>query len=482
VPGPSASTIASSTRLPSSRDRAPGEASLLWVVWLTYGSFYFCRVNIGATLKSLEGDLHIDKGDIGLILGGLKLAYGIGQLLNGQLAERIPPRRMLAIGMFGSALLNVCFGFGTAFYFLLFVWACNGYAQSLGWTPCVRVLANWVPPIRRGRAMGFIATGFQLMGVFSLALAGFAVENLGWQWAFFLPAVLLAGGGVFMLVFLRESPEGPPNSPQRRRGAEKTLDGIQKSEVRSQKSEVPDPEGRNPEPRTPNPEPATQPTQPTQQVTTHNSPAARVPAPFIDTLRDTLSNPALWVLALALFLLDACRYGFIDWGVTHLIEVQGDRVQVGSIKMGILPLGGIAGALWSGWATDRFFGGRRAPVICLLLGLLGVFTLAYDAVARVSLTGTLVMLAIIGFCIFGAQILLVGTAPADLARRGTAAAAAGFVNFMGYMGAFGGDIVTGTVVKYHGWESAIYIWAGWAFGAAVLSALLWNARSVKDEG
>lgn len=445
--------------------------SLLWVVWLTYGSFYFCRVNIGATLKSLEGDLHIDKGDIGLILGGLKLAYGLGQLLNGQLAERIPPRRMLAIGMFGSALLNVCFGFGTAFYFLLFVWACNGYAQSLGWTPCVRVIANWVPPIRRGRAMGFIATGFQLMGVIALALAGFAVENLGWQWAFFLPAVLLAGGGIFMLVFLRESPEGRPSSPQRRRDAGKTLDEIQKSEVRSQKSEVPDPEGRNPELST----------HTTHSSVQHGS-SPRVPAPFIDTLRNTLANPALWVLAMALFLLDACRYGFIDWGVTHLIEVQGDRVQASSIKMGILPLGGIAGALWSGWATDRFFGGRRAPVICLLLGLLGVFTLAYDAVARVSLTGTLVMLAIIGFCIFGAQILLVGTAPADLARQGTAAAAAGFVNFMGYMGAFGGDIVTGTVVKNHGWESAIYIWAGWAFGAAVLSALLWNARSSKDEG
>jgi len=32
-------------------------------------------------------------------------------------------------------------------------------------------------------------------------------------------------------------------------------------------------------------------------------------------------------------------------------------------------------------------------------------------------------------------VLLVGTFPVDLARRGTAAAAVGFVNFMGYMGA-----------------------------------------------
>ena len=50
------------------------------------------------------------------------------------------------------------------------------------------------------------------------------------------------------------------------------------------------------------------------------------------------------------------------------------------------------------------------------------------------------MLVVIGFCIYGPQVLLVGTAPADLAHRGTSAAAAGFVNFLGYMGAATGDV------------------------------------------
>ena len=55
----------------------------------------------------------------------------------------------------------------------------------------------------------------------------------------------------------------------------------------------------------------------------------------------------------------------------------------------------------------------------------------------------MLILFCIGFCIFGPQVLLVGTLPVDLARRGTAAAAAGFVNFMGYMGAAAGDKMTG---------------------------------------
>jgi OPA family glycerol-3-phosphate transporter-like MFS transporter len=88
-----------------------------------------------------------------------------------------------------------------------------------------------------------------------------------------------------------------------------------------------------------------------------------------------------------------------------------------------------------------------------------------------------VLLVLIGFCIFGPQVLLVGTAPADLARRGTAAAAAGFVNFMGYMGAFAGDWVTGHVVDRYGWEIAVRFWAGWAIAAALAAACLWRVKA-----
>jgi hypothetical protein len=77
--------------------------------------------------------------------------------------------------------------------------------------------------------------------------------------------------------------------------------------------------------------------------------------------------------------------------------------------------------------------------------------------------------------------LLVGTAPADLAHRGTSAAAAGFVNFMGYMGAATGDVVTGyySAPEHGGWETAIYIWAGWAFAGSVITAVMWNTTSRK---
>jgi sugar phosphate permease len=403
-----------STPVPSAAD----SGTVLWVIWLTYGSFYFCRQNISAAVPGLK-DSGLNPVEIGWILGALKIAYAIGQLVNGQLAERIPARWLLAIGMLGSAALNVVFGLAEGLYFLIFIWAMNGYCQALGWTPCVRVAANWFPAAHRGRALGILGTSYQFMASATFVVAGAAVHWFGWRAAFYVPAALLAASAIHMLVFLRESP----------------CEGDVEQNAPSQ-------------------------------------PAA--PSRVVENILVTLTNPALWVLAVTLFLLDACRYFFTDWGLAHLQEVQPSSVLVSAIKYAVLPAGGIVGALFGGWATDRYFGSRRAPVICMLLLLLAALIVAYDIVSEASAAATVVLLVGIGFAIFGSQVLLVGTAPADMARLGTAAAAAGFVNFMGYMGAFSGDLVTGYLKHHYNWQSAIQVWAACALVAAGVVATLWR--------
>lgn len=419
----------------SSRKTGTGESTVLWTVWFTYGAFYFCRTNISAAIPGLKesvdaGGLGLTATQIGYILGATKIAYAIGQLLNGQLSEQLSPRKMLAIGMLATAVLNVLFGFGTALYFLIFIWACNGLSQSLGWTPCVRVLANWFPVNRRGRIIGFVGTGYQATAVATYLVAGFSADQFGWRGALWVPAGLMVAAAIGMLLLLEEKP--------------RTVDGKSADDL-----------------------PDSAPTSPANDP--RNS--------FAQNLLLTISNPSLWILGISLGLLNASRYGFLDWGLTHLKEVQDTGVGIAALKYAVLPAGAIAGAYLAGWATDRFFGSRRAPVTCILLVTLGVLSLAYDAVARVSVPATMLLLVVIGFCIYGPQVLLVGTAPADLARKGTSAAAAGFVNCMGYVGAASGDYFTGRSLDTYGWQRTIYLWACWAFAAAIAAGLLWKAKS-----
>jgi len=399
---------------------------VLWVVWLTYGSFYFCRNNLGVAVPGISAELGFTKAQMGTVLMALKLAYGVGQFINGQLAERFPPRRLLALGLLASAGLNVLFGWATALYFMTFIWACNGYVQALGWAPCVRVTANWFPIERRGRAMGIIGTGYQLGGALTFVVAGWAADTFGWRGALFVPSALLVASAAHMWWLLEEAPGANGAAANARRATPATGASV----------------GQN--------------------------------------LAVTLSNPWLWFVAVTLGLLDSCRYGYTDWGVTHLTEIQKSSVSSAAFKYAVLPFGGIAGAYLAGWATDRWFGGRRVPVIAALLGVLALITFAYDTVIGWGLAASIVTLFLVGFCIFGPQVLLVGTLPADLARRGTAAAAAGFVNFMGYMGAAAGNQLTGQLAQDRGWPVAVRFWAGCALAGALIIACLWQVERQRN--
>lgn len=404
-----------------------GGSFTIWVILVTYGSFYFCRTNISAAIPGIEKEFELTKTQIGFILGSLKIAYGIGQFVNGQLAERISPRKLLTIGMLMSAGLNVVFGFGTGLYFLVFVWACNGYFQALGWTPCMRVAANWCPPQTRGKSIGIIGTGYQATAALTFIVSGFAADYFGWRGALFVPAGILTLSCIHMLFFLNETP------------AESTA------------------------------------------AAADEEPAKVAQPSFRDTIKVTITNPALWILAVALGLLNACRYGFLDWGLPFLVETTGESVSKAALKYAILPIGGILGSYLAGWMTDRFFGGRRAPLICMLLLVLCGLTLVFYSVVNIGMIPALIVLVCTGFAIYGPQVLLVGTAAIDLAKSGTPAAAVGLVNFMGYMGAFAGDQVTGWVVDNFDWSAALGFWAACALTGAAVVSLLWNRRPATVE-
>jgi OPA family glycerol-3-phosphate transporter-like MFS transporter len=421
----------------------------LLVVWVTYGTFYFCRVNIGPARTAIQADVHVTALEIGFVLGAIKLGYAIGQLVNGQLVERFGAKRIVLLGMFGSAAATLVFasckaiggvpaGFADALSSLLgrtvspmaallvLVAFANGYFQAGGWPPTVKVMSNWFSAEQRGRMMGVIGTSYQLGSAVTIFAAGLLITAFGGDWraAFVVPAALLAASGVHTLVRLRERPEGGG--------------------------------GAGPE-------------------TGKAAPPERVHAGSV--LWATVTNGRIWILAFGLFGLDLVRYGFLDWAPGQLQEAHHSGVTGAALKASVLPLAGALGALVSGWMSDRFFGSRRAPVITIMLVLVGVLTLLYVPLVRAGWLPTVGCLALIGFFLYGAQILLVGTAAQDFAKHGTSAAAAGFVDFTGSMGAFGGDIVTGYFRQTYGWDGAIRFWAVAALAAALLVAVLWRAKA-----
>ncbi|HLK38064.1 MAG TPA: MFS transporter [Polyangiaceae bacterium] len=449
-------TVAATPRedsLPAMRART------LFVLWTTYGSFYFCRANVGQAVKSMRADLGYTALQMGFVLGAAKLGYAAGQFVNGQLTERFGARRILGIGMVGSSAATALFALapelaassvggwlgapvravarafgadlstGGPLALMVLLAFLNGWFQAGGWPPCVKVAANWFPVEHRGRTMGILGTSYTVGSALAMLAVGALLRANGnaWRIAFVLPAVILTLSAIHTST-LRERPPGPAtHDPQRAQAA----------------------------------------------------PAARLS--IGEALAATFGNPRIWILALGLFGLDAVRYGFLDWAPSQLADMQGSDVFAASLKTAVFPLAGALGTLSSNWLTDRFFDSRRAPVCALMLGCLGGLTLGYRAVLGLGAAPTVICLALAGFCLYGAQILLVGTAAQDFARRGATAAAAGFVDFTGHVGAFSGDVITGWIVRRYGWVGAISWWSAAAFASAGLVATLWRARAGDSE-
>ena len=136
------------------------QKKMFWLMWITYASFYLCRVNISIAMPKIMEEYGLTKSEMGLILSSLFLLYAIGQFINGQLGDKLNSRRIITFGLLSSAILNVIFGFNTGILIIMvIIWGLNGYFQSMGWGPTayfgrIRTLF----PVTSGQHFGIIRT------------------------------------------------------------------------------------------------------------------------------------------------------------------------------------------------------------------------------------------------------------------------------------------------------------------------------------
>lgn len=270
------------------------------LMWVTYASFYLCRVNISVALPEIMENFDISKSQMGLVLSSLFLFYAVGQFINGQLGDKLNSRRIITLGLLASAILNLFFGLsGGVLGLMVVLWGANGYFQSMGWGPTVKAMANWFPAKTRGKISGRLGTSYIIGGALSWLLAGFIIKHLDWRFTFWFPAVICVFMAIHWFTRARNAPEevGLPSVEEQEKGLETT-------EVRED---------------------------------------AHIG--FRETLRITLLNPYTWLAGFALFGLSIVRYGFMSWAPTYMFEEQGATISMAAYKAIAFPVAGGLGAI-----------------------------------------------------------------------------------------------------------------------------------------
>jgi sugar phosphate permease len=141
------------------------------------------------------------------VVGLSRLEGGIAAPIAGWAVDRFGPRKMMVTGLSimgaGFLLLSQVTSL-TQLYLVFLVFLAVG--SSIGtYRPLQVAIANWFLR-KRGRAMGFLMTGSGLGGS-SVFLFAILIENIGWEQAAIVAALMIWGISVPLTYFVRHKPE-----------------------------------------------------------------------------------------------------------------------------------------------------------------------------------------------------------------------------------------------------------------------------------
>ena len=172
--------------------------------FFSYMLVYVARMNLAGALPGITAAFSLTDAQGGLIQTVFAVVYAAGQLVNGLLADQVSPRRHVVLGLVLSAACNLLFGLAGAYWQLLLLWALNGAAQSMLWTPIVRLIAVWFDDEKRSRVSFAMCICFILGHLLAWAVSGLMAAWFSWRLSFIVPAGILVLTAMFAQATLRD--------------------------------------------------------------------------------------------------------------------------------------------------------------------------------------------------------------------------------------------------------------------------------------
>jgi OPA family glycerol-3-phosphate transporter-like MFS transporter len=390
---------------------------------LLYTSFYLCRYNLSIANKAISEAYGFSRADMGIIITTALLTYAFGQILNGLLTDKMGGKKAMLIGASGTVVLNILFGavsllpvvfggtssasnagqphvhlhlFGAEVFLSLIslfvvVRGIDGYFQAFGAPGMIKINTAWFAHRERGRFAGIYGFMINLgrFGIFKLGpalLAGFVflgmwqVPPLHWRWLFWVPACVCGIVALFMALVVKQTPEelGFP------------------------------------------------------AVSGNSNDAEEIS--LMKVLVAIISNPVVWITALAYSCTGAVRQSVDQWFPRYMQEVYHLNLESAQFQLlgFMIPFVASVGSLISGYLSDTVFRGRRAPVAA---GIYFLETAIILGAAQFHSANAAILFFILISLTANSTHSLLGTASAmDIGGRRMVGFASGIIDSFQYFG------------------------------------------------
>ncbi len=158
---------------------------------VTYALYYLGRVNISMVLPALALDLGVSRAEVGALGTIFFWVYGIFHFISGEIGSHVSPFRLVSIGLLASATVNLVFAFQSSLLVMLILWGLNGIAQSGGWSPMFRILAERLDRSHIKRVSTIMPFSYVFGTAITWVLIGAVATSENWRIAFWLPGIIL---------------------------------------------------------------------------------------------------------------------------------------------------------------------------------------------------------------------------------------------------------------------------------------------------
>jgi sugar phosphate permease len=388
---------------------------ILGLTWIFFGMYYVNRFSFSPIIPLLRADLGISNSQAGWLMAFFFMSYTIFQLPSGFLGDRFGPRKVLTCGATISIIGNLLFSAGSSFPVLALGQCVNGLGQAMGWSSSIKLVVNWFPRSQRATAIGLFVTCVTGGSSAGMRLSGLLGDSLGWRSVFVILPGLMAVATLFFWLLVRDHPH------------EKGLPDFE-DEADLEKRIADDPRSG---------------------------------------LSLVLNNRTLWSVGLVYFCFVYVQFGCLVWIPSFLKDTYALSVdRAGSISA-LVFLPGILASPLSGLLSDRFFHGRRKPLI--FLGLLVLSGSLWVLSMGISVPVVYTLLALVGVLIVMPDVLLAAY-PSDILSRKLSATGTGFLTTFTSAAGIVATPVSGKIIDLFQSYGAVFIsFAAMAFLAAVLT-------------
>ncbi|MBI2385727.1 MAG: MFS transporter [Elusimicrobia bacterium] len=388
--------------------------ALNWVpMGLAYAFLYMGRYNL-TVAKSALGDALMTKAQFGTIFAVGAWVYGVSFLASGPLTDKLGGRNAMLVGTGGALIVNAVMGLAlygmgnwgwniSLFWMFMVLYAINMHFQSYGAVAIVTVKAPWFHVRERGTGFAIVeATRAALpekLGVWASIAHFFLPSGTGMNqnwWLFFVPAALLGVTWIIMWRYLCDSPG---------EAGYKDFDTG-------------------------------------EEALSHDGKRL----PVMQVFKKIVTHPVLIVVCGIEFCSGILRNGIMHWYPLFAAEVGFKKTFWVVQNWGmVLFLAGVAGSILTGWASDRLFQSRRAPMAGVLYGLMAIcaVVLAFTLDQALWWAGAAVIL--MSMAVIGVHGILSGTSTTDFGGAKNAGAAVGIVDGMVYLGTGLQSVIIGSI-------------------------------------